>query len=58
MAVFFVWNMEVCLSVPVYLHGTKINDVHFILMGAKTHEKIGGFDIVMNIMTRVNILNT
>lgn len=50
--------MEMCLSVPVHPCETKIDDVHFFVVGAKAHEKIGRFDITMNIMMRVNTLNS
>jgi hypothetical protein len=48
--------MKMGLRVSVLLRKTKINDVGLLASLANTHRKIGGLDITVNEMTRVDML--
>jgi len=56
--VFLVWNVEMSFQVPVPSCESEIDDIDLIVMVIKTHQEIGGFDITVNKMTRVDVLNT
>ena len=50
------WDMEMGHSVSVPLGETKINDIDVIVMRAHTYQKIGGFDVAVNEVGRVDTL--
>jgi hypothetical protein len=56
--VFLVWNVEMSLRVPVPSRKSEIDDTDLIVMVVKTHQEIGRFDIAVNKMMRVDVLNT
>ena len=50
------WDMEMGCSVLVPLGKTEINDIDIIAMRAHTYQKIGGFDVAVNEVGRVDTL--
>jgi len=50
------WDMEMGRSVSVPLGKTEINDIDVIAMRAHTYQKIGGFDVAVNEVGRVDTL--
>jgi hypothetical protein len=50
------WDMEMGRSVSVPLGKTEINDIDVIAMRAHTYQKIGGFDVAVNEVGRVDML--
>jgi hypothetical protein len=50
--------VEMSFQVPVPSCESEIDDIDLIVMVIKTHQEIGGFDITVNKMTRVDVLNT
>jgi hypothetical protein len=50
------WDMEMGRSVSVLLGKTKINDIDVIATRAHTYQKIGGFDVTVNEVGRVDTL--
>jgi hypothetical protein len=48
--------MKVGLGVDILFRKTEINDVSLLATLVNTHHKIGGLDITVNEMTRVDML--
>ena len=49
--------MKVGLRVPELLHETEINDIELVYMFTSSHNEVVWFDIPMNKVLRVNVLN-
>jgi hypothetical protein len=56
--VLFIWDMEVSLGIPVLLCEAEVNNIDLVIMIAYAHQKIGGFDVAMDEVTRVDMLDT
>lgn len=56
--VLFVWDVEMSVGVPVPLCETKIDDIDLMIVIVCTHQEVGRFDVAVDEMTRVDILNT
>ena len=50
------WDMDMGSWVPVLLGKTEIDDVELIVMRVRTHQKICGFNVMVNEMGRVDAL--
>jgi hypothetical protein len=50
-------NMQVCLWIPVLLCQPKINNIHLIGTFSQTHQEIVGFDVSMDEIFGMNILD-
>jgi hypothetical protein len=55
--VLFLWDVEMSVGVPVPLCETTIDDIDLMIVLVCTHQEVGGFDVAVDEMTRVDILN-
>jgi hypothetical protein len=51
-----VWNMYACLGIPELLRQPKINEVHHVGLLADAHNDVGRFEITVNEVARMDIL--
>lgn len=52
-----IGNMLMCTGIPVLLGQAEINNVDQIAFLAKTHQKVVWFDVSVNEILRVDVLN-
>jgi hypothetical protein len=52
-----VWDVEVCLGVPVLLGQTKVNDIDLVASLANTHQEVVRLNITVDEALGVNVLN-
>jgi len=52
-----VWDVEVCLGVPVLLGQTEVDDVDLVTSLSNAHEEVVGLDIAVNEALGVDVLD-
>lgn len=53
-----VWDVQVGLGIAILLGKTEIDDVDLIATLSNTHEEVVGFDVTMDEVARVDVLDT
>ena len=51
-----VWNICTCIGIPKLLRESEIDDVNQVCMLASAHDNIAGFEVTVNEVARMDIL--